>query len=85
MSNGKETACWLTCINTQITESRARLKLVLVYGLLQTPMMLATNRPIQCKKDVLSVVRLYFMRWRIEEYFRFKSSIWDLKDSGSAI
>ena len=35
-------------------------------------MMLATNRPIKSKEDVISVARLYFMRWRIEEYFRFK-------------
>lgn len=72
MFNGKKTECWFTCINAQITESRTNLKLVLVYGLSHTPMMLATNRPIKCKEDVISVVRLYFMRWRIEEYFRFK-------------
>ena len=72
MFNGKKTECWFTCVNAQITESRTNLKLVLVYGLSHTPMMLATNRPIKSKEDVISVARLYFMRWRIEEYFRFK-------------
>lgn len=72
MFDGKETECWFTCINTRIKGIKTNLKLVLVYGLSQTPMMLATNRPIKSKEDVVSVVRLYFMRWRIEEYFRFK-------------
>ena len=70
--NGKQTECWITCMNVGITASRKRLKLLLVYGLSQTPMMLVTNRPIRSKEDAEKVVRLYFMRWRIEEYFRFK-------------
>jgi hypothetical protein len=79
MFKGKETDCWFTCINAQITQSRTNLKLVLVYGLSQTPMILATNRPIKSREDVVSIVRLYFMRWRIEEYFLLRSSTWDLK------
>jgi len=31
-----------------------------------------TNRPVTSKKEANEVVRDYFMRWRIEEYFRFK-------------
>ena len=46
--------------------------LVLIYGLSQTPMMLATNKIIKCKEDVVKILRLYMSRWRIEEYFRFK-------------
>ena len=46
--------------------------MVLVYGLGKTPMMLATNKVIQGKYDVISIVRTYMSRWRIEEYFRFK-------------
>lgn len=72
MYKGVQAECWMTCINTQITESRRPLKLVLIYGLSDTPMMLATNRQILCKDDVIRVARLYFMRWHIEEYFRFK-------------
>ena len=48
------------------------MKLALVYGLSSTPMMLLTNRPVKSKDDALRVVWMYFMRWRIEEYFRFK-------------
>lgn len=70
--DGVETECWMTCVNVQITESRRPLKLILVYGLSVTPMMLVTNRLILSKDDVIRVARHYFMRWRIEEYFQFK-------------
>lgn len=72
MFGGKETECWFTCVNVRITASRRNLKLILIYGLSQTPMMLATNLPVTSKEDVRRVVRTYFTRWRIEEYFRFK-------------
>lgn len=45
---------------------------MLVYGLSASPMMLLTNRPVNSKEDALRLVRMVFMRWRIEEYFRFK-------------
>ncbi|MGI6725882.1 MAG: transposase [Christensenellales bacterium] len=70
--NGKDTECWVTCVNARATESKRWLKLVLVYGLTTTPMMLLTNRAVNSKADALRVVRMYFMRWRIEKYFRFK-------------
>lgn len=34
--------------------------------------MLLTNRNIKSKEDIIKVVRLYFSRWKIEEYFRAK-------------
>lgn len=72
MFDGKMMDCYISCVNVRITASRKPLKLVLVYGLGETPMMLATNRPVQSKDDAVRVVRAYFSRWRIEEYFRFK-------------
>ena len=63
---------YITCINSQITESRKQIKVIFVYGLGETPMMLATNREIRSKDDTIRVVRAYLKRWRIEEYFRFK-------------
>ena len=35
-------------------------------------MMLATNKEIRSKEDVIKVAKIYFSRWRIEEYFRCK-------------
>ena len=72
MFEGKKQPCYITCINSQITESRKRIKVLFVYGLGEAPMMLATNRDICCKDDAIRVVRAYLKRWRIEEYFRFK-------------
>lgn len=72
MFEGKNQPCYITCINTQITESRRPLKVIFVYGLGEKPMMLATNRDIHSKEDTIQIVRDYLKRWRIEEYFRFK-------------
>lgn len=67
----KETV-YISHLNIQITASKKNVNLVLVYGLGETPMMLATNKAIRSKEDVVQVVRKYMSRWRIEEYFRFK-------------
>ena len=48
-------------------------ELVIVYGLSEErSLILLTNRDIHSKEDVIKVVRLYFYRWRIEEYFSAK-------------
>lgn len=72
---GKKHEAYLSHIKVQITASRKDIYLVLVYGLTENPMMLATNKPITCKEDVIAVARLYFSRWRIEEYFRCKKQM----------
>lgn len=43
-------------------------------------MMLATNKPIRSKEDVISIAKLYFSRWKIEEYFRCKKQIFRFED-----
>jgi hypothetical protein len=67
----KETV-YISHLNIKITASKNAVNLVLVYGLGKTPMMLATNKIIKGKEDVVNTVRTYMSRWRIEEYFRFK-------------
>ncbi|WP_244834428.1 transposase [Clostridium sp. BJN0001] len=69
---GEEKDCYISHINCQITAAKKNMYLVLIYGLSQTPMMLATNKIIKSKEDVVKILRLYMSRWRIEEYFRFK-------------
>ena len=59
-------------IDVQITASKKDIDLVLVYGLTEHPMMLATNKDIKSKEDVIAVAKQYFSRWKIEEYFRCK-------------
>jgi hypothetical protein len=68
----KKEKVYISHLNVRITASKKPIYLVLVYGLGETPMMLATNKIIQGKKDVINIVRTYMSRWRIEEYFRFK-------------
>lgn len=56
-------------------------ELVIVYGLSdERPLILLTNRDIHSKEDVIKVVRLYFYRWRIEEYFRAKKQEYEFEN-----
>ena len=56
-------------------------ELVFVYGLSEDkPMILLTNREIHSKEDLIKVVRLYFYRWRIEEYFKGKKQEYKMED-----
>ena len=72
---GKRHDAYLSHVKVQITASRKDIYLVLVYGITEHPMMLATNKEIKSKDDVIKVAKLYFSRWKIEEYFRCKKQI----------
>ena len=72
MFQNVEKECLISVIKAQITASKKWINIFFVYGLSDTPMMLASNIPIKSKEDALKVARLYFSRWRIEEYFKFK-------------
>lgn len=69
---GQEKNCYISHVNCKITASKKNMRLILIYGLSDIPMMLATNKVIKSKEDVVKILRLYMSRWRIEEYFRFK-------------
>ena len=43
-------------------------------------MMLATNKEIRSKEDVIRIARTYFSRWRIEEYFRCKKQTYQFEN-----
>lgn len=78
--NGKNHAAYLSHVKVQITASKKDICLVLVYGLSEHPMMLATNKVIRSKEDVIKVARLYFSRWKIEEYFRSKKQLFQFEN-----
>jgi hypothetical protein len=60
---------------------KQELVLIVVYGFGKTPMMLLTNLKSPEKKKVsLLVIKVYLMRWRIEEYFKFKKQQFDFED-----
>ena len=51
------------------------LTLVTIHGLStdeDLPMMLLTNMKVANKNDAERIVKIYFLRWRIEEYFKAK-------------
>ena len=77
---GKEHEAYLSHVKVQITASRKDIYLVLVYGITEYPMMLATNKEIKSKEDVIKVAKLYFSRWRIEEYFRCKKQVFQFEN-----
>ena len=72
MFQGEEKECAVSAIRAQITAKKKWINILFVYGLSDTPMMLASNINIKSKEDIIKIVRLYMNRWRIEEYFKFK-------------
>ena len=72
---GREHEAYLSHVRVRVTASKKNVYLVLVYGIKEFPMMLLTNKPITSKEDVIEIAKLYFSRWRIEEYFRAKKQI----------
>lgn len=77
---GKEQDAYLSHVKVRITASRKDIYLVLVYGITESPMMLATNKEIKSKDDVVKVARIYFSRWKIEEYFRCKKQMFQFEN-----
>lgn len=57
------------------------LTLVVVYGFGKIPMLLLCNLQDQDHKKIASTVtKVYLLRWRIEEYFKFKKNQFQLED-----
>ena len=77
---GKNHEAYLSHVKVQITASKKDIYLVLVYGITEHPMMLATNKEIRSKEDVIKVARIYFSRWKIEEYFRCKKQMFQFEN-----
>ena len=80
MFQGEEKECFVSVLRVQITAKKKWLNLVLIYGLGETPMMLATNLNIKSKDDLIKVSRYYLDRWRIEEYFKFKKQEYNFEN-----
>ncbi len=76
----KKHDAYLSHVKVQITASKKDIYLILVYGITEHPMMLATNKKIKSKEDVIKVAKTYFSRWRIEEYFRCKKQMFHFEN-----
>lgn len=77
---GKMHEAYLSHVKVQITASRKDISLVLVYGITEHPMMLATNKEVKSRDEVTKIARLYFSRWRVEEYFRCKKQMFQFEN-----
>ena len=67
-------------MRVQIIAKKKWINLILVYGLCDTPMMIASNIEIKKKEDVIKVARYYLSRWKIEEYFKFKKQEYNFEN-----
>lgn len=59
---------------------KTELNLVVVYGFGSIPMMLITNLKSNYKRLCVAVCKVYLMRWRIEEFFKFKKQSFDFEN-----
>ena len=80
--HGKKIECKISYIPVKLCEfSGKNLVLVAVYGFGSQPMLLLTNSDMsEQKKLCMIVAKVYLMRWRIEEYFKFKKQQFELED-----
>ena len=65
--------CKTSVISVKLPKFRdVPLHMVTVYGLGDEPLMLLTNLNSNDSKLVLAIAKMYLLRWRVEENFRFK-------------
>lgn len=79
--DNQEYEVYISHTKVTLPNNKKDYELMFVYGLSEErPLILLTNKSIHSKEDVIKVVRLYFTRWRIEEYFRAKKQEYDLEN-----
>lgn len=71
--NGINADCKISILPIQLVcKPNDELNLVVCYGSGKEPMLLITNLRIDDKQLSVAVVKVYLMRWRTEEFYRFK-------------
>ena len=80
--SGKKTECKISYIPVKLCGFPNKdLVMVTVYGFGKEPMLLLTNLGLTEKKKLCMIAtKVYLMRWRIEEYFKFKKQQSGLED-----
>jgi hypothetical protein len=78
---GKVRACKIAIIPIQLPAfPDEALNLVVVYGFGKEPMLLVSNMDYHDNRLALAITKVYLMRWRIEEYYRFKKQQFGFED-----
>lgn len=78
--HGRTRKAKLSVVKGVLSGSDRVLSIILVYGLADHPMVLATNLSTDAKNLAIAAMRHYFSRWRIEEYFRCKKQMFDFEN-----
>ncbi len=75
MHRGENKECSISYTKVKLpVYPKQEITLVTIYELSEEPMILLTNLEVKDKESAEYIVRLYFLRWRIEEYFKAKKS-----------
>jgi hypothetical protein len=78
---GKAISCKTSIIPVSLPKHpQILLNLVVVYGFGKEPMLLLTNLKSDDSRLANTIAKVYLMRWRIEEYFRFKKQQYAFED-----
>lgn len=78
--HGRKRTARLSVVKGCLSGSDRLLSIILIYGLSDHPMVLATNLNTNTKAQVITAMRHYFSRWRIEEYFRCKKQMFGFEN-----
>ena len=79
--NGETVHCKVTEIPVHIPEfGKYPLYLVVVFGFGKDPMYLITNCRGKEESFCKAIVKMYLLRWRIEDHFRFKKQQYNFED-----
>jgi len=71
--NGKKANCKISVVPVALPDYPEKpLNLVICKGLGKEPLMLLTNLESHDKRLCATITKVYLMRWRIEEYYKFK-------------
>ncbi len=71
--NGKKANCKISIVPVSLPKYPGiKLNLVICKGLGKEPLMLLTNIDSEDCRLCVTITKVYLMRWRIEEYYRFK-------------
>jgi hypothetical protein len=71
--NGKKANCKISIVPVGLPNFPGKkLNLVICHGFGKDPLLLLTNLECDDKSLCITITKVYLMRWRIEEYYRFK-------------
>ena len=74
--NGKKANCKISIVPVSLPSyPDTKLNLIICNGLGKTPLLLLTNLGSHDRRLCVTITKVYLMRWRIEEYYKFKKQI----------